>query len=572
MIFFDAELSNEIVLPVVDVSEIKQMEETGNINKIVFDKATTIQVNDALLNPYGFDLNDLNQIGFTFRKLRFTLFGFKPTNHYETLIATIKVTHSPHERDEYTYIQRIDLYNIDKLDSFCRAATQQLQLGTINEIKNAVHTLRERLERYRLDEVKNLAGVKPKINLTSIEQQEALNYLKSDNILDVVEGLLEQAGIVTEKEKALQVFFTLLSRHFEKPLHILLQGSTQLSKMLLDVIVPCIPEEQIHAYTSMSASSLYYTKHKSMWKNSVLYLSNIDNHFKGAGTIKEFIENGILKRYTTETDYQTGQLYASNKIVEGGISMIAYCNDENMYQRFFEECFAIRLDENPINQQALLEFYKMECAGLVDKSNQQEAIIKLKNIQRCIKPIRVVVPFAMKLDLPKNLQGQLKTLPQLLTFIKSVALLHQYLLRKKRDEQGEYIEATLEHLQIALDLFKGHVITQGDNLSLKQRNLLEWLKNHVESQDKTFTIPQVLKSRKMSSSDFYREFTALKERGYVLHAGGNKKKGIQYSISDWSDKTEWENSVKVWIEKLKAMEVSQVSQKFPKDYGKLKHQ
>lgn len=542
--------------------------------KIKFDKNTAIPVRDTLANSYGFDLTDENLIGYATGKLKFTIMGFRATNRYDMLVATIKVALIPHINDEYTYIQKLDLFHVDRLNTYSRSATAQLKLNTEVEMKSALYTLREKLDKYRHDELKNTDRrlLKPAVSIH--EQKEAMVFLTTDNILDSIEGLLAQAGIVTEKEKAILLFFILLSRHFDKPLHALFQGSPQLSKMLMEVVGSCIPDEQIHSYTSMSTSSLYYTKNKNNWKNNVLYLTGIDRRFKGANTVKEFIENGILKHATTESSYQTGHLYASSRIVEGAISLMAYCNDEVMNRKFFEECFFIRVNETETNKSEMLEYLKKECVGTIDTFKQRDAIRKLKNIQRLIKPMKVVIPFAMDVKLPEGTPQQLRSLPQLFTFIKSVALLHQHLLPVKRDNYGaEYIEATPEHLQIALELFKGIIVTQGDRLNPSQRNFLERLKMHLKSSEKNFRIPEVMKALGMSSSSFYREFNELKGLGYVVAAGGNKKKGIVYQISEWNDYQQLQEGVNKWSNELKTVKTISFpknSRKFPEKQKGLK--
>ena len=514
--------------------------------KIPFDKHTATPVRDVLANSYGFDLTDENLIGYTIGKLKFTIMGFRATNRYDMLIATIKVALIPHVNDEYTYIQKLDLFHVDRLNTYSRSATAQLKLNTEHEMKSALYTLREKLDKYRHDELKNTDRSLLKPTVPIHEQKEAMVFLTTDNILDSIEGLLVQAGIVTEKEKALLLFFILLSRHFDKPLHALFQGSPQLSKMLMEVVGSCIPDEQIHSYTSMSTSTLYYTKHKNNWKNNVLYLTNIDRHFKGAATVKEFIENGILKHSTTESNYHTGRIYASKKVVEGTICLLTYSNDEMMNKKFSEECFFIRVNETGTNKADMLEYVKMQYGGMIDIHQQQDAIRKLKNIQRLIQPVKVVIPYAMGIRLPTTVNQQLRSLPQLLTFIKSVTLLHQHLLPKKTDNYGhEYVEATPEHLKIALELFRSIIITQGDVLNQNQRNLLERLKIYIGDQER-FRIPDAMRLVGMYGTGFYKEFNILKTVGFVTQCGGNRKTGIEYQLTDWEDYQELENEINNW--------------------------
>ncbi len=541
----------------------------NNIVNIKFNKGSSLEVREPLLNSYGFDLTDENIIGYTTGKLKFTVMGFRSTTQYDTLIATVKVSLNPHVQDEYTFVQKIDLYNNERVNTYCRTSSFQLKTHE-DEVKKGIYSLRERLERYRLDEVKNGGGAEQKTTITPAEQKEAFEILKADNLLDCIEGLLKDAGLVTERENGLRLFFILLSRHFDKPLHVLFQGSPQLSRMITDTITSTIPVNEIHTQTSMSAGSLYYTKNKKYWKNKVLSIGSIDKQFKGAGTIKEFIENQILKRYTTESDYLTRQLHSNTKTVEGNICLLGYSEDETMNNKFFQECFFIRVDENEKNKSEMLNHLKMQSGGFIDTQKQSEAIRCLMNIQCQIKPKNVVIPYAMELEIPEQVFQPLRSFNQLLTLIKTVALIHQHQLKTKKDKNGtEYIEATPEHLEIAIELFKSIMVTQSDILSPCTRNFFERLKTQVKEKDTSFKIPDMMKEFKMKRTQFYREFDVLKELKYVLQSGGNKKKGIEYKITNWDDYTELQAGTNLLEAQLKKIK-NEVSQKIPTSFPKLK--
>jgi DNA primase len=531
-----------------------------------FDKATATQVCSALLNPYGFDLTDENLIGWTTGKMKFVVMGFKATSQYHTLIATVKMMRSPHEHDEYTHVEQIDLYNQNRVDTYVRTAAFRLKL-TEDEIKKGISSLRERLERYKLALLKSGGKETKEVTISREEQTEAMEILQSDNVMDSIEGLLIQAGIATEKENALRLYFILLSRHFERPLHALLQGSRELSRMLMDTLSSTLPPEEIHEQTSMSAGSLYYTRSRDYWKNKVLYLTNIDKQFKGAGTLREFLENQQLSRYTTESDHKTRQLYANTKTVEGSICLMAYSEDDSMNAKYFNECFLLRVEENAKNTTEMMTHFQKESAGLIDTKEQDKARRTLIAIGRNVKPLRVVVPYASEIQLPGQVDQPIRSFTQLVTFIKAVALLHQYRLKRQVDTEGQwFIEATAEHLEIALELMKSIVVTQSDRLNPSQRSLLEQLKQLVGEEDKSFKIQDAMKAIRMTKSSFYREFNTLKELGCVVYCSGNKKKGIEYKIAEWNDYKDLKAQTEVLDSQLKVIRVSfpQVSQKIPK--------
>lgn len=536
--------------------------------KIAFDKESTPQVNSPTMNPYGFDLTDENAIVFTWEKLRFIVMGFRPMKQLDTLIATVKVTCNPHSHDTYTFVQKIDLYQYDRLDGYARTAA--FQLSTIqDEVKKGLCSLRERLEKYRLDRLRSGDYATPKIERPGSNPKEAISMLKADNLLDCIEGLLNQAGLVTERQNSLRLFIILLSRHFEKPLHGILSGSAHLCKMLMETIAGTIPTEQLHEQTSMSASAMYYANSKTYWKNKVLFAKSMDKYFKGMHTIREFIENLTLRRHSTETDYQTRQLYATNRVVEGPICLMGYTENERLYHKFLQECFFMRVEETDKNRAEVLDHLKRESAGLIDHEAQEKAKATLKDIQRLIRPIKVVVPFAVQLELPEKLLQPLRTYGQLITFIKSVALLHQHQLKIRKDAQGdEYIEATVDHLEIAVELLKDIMLRQSDELSQSQRDVLERLKAFVEAKEKTFRIPDALKALRLSKSSFYREFNVLRDKGYVEYAGGNKGKGIQYRIADWKEYDALKESTDILSAQVKSLK-TEVSQRIPRAFPKL---
>lgn len=536
-------------------------------NNIIPDFKKAFAVKENFANSYGFDLSNPNLIGYTTGGLRFTVMGYKPNAQYDRMIATVKVTHALHVHEDYVYRQTLNLYHNDQVIGFCRNSETNLKLNNADVIKKGIYSLIERLEQYRDDELKNTVREEKETPVSRKEIDDAKEILKIDNLLDCIQGLLKQAGVETEQENGLRLFLILLSRHFDRPLHALLQGSPQLCRNLLETITSVIPSHQLHQQTSMSAGSLYYTKEKNYWKHKVLYLTSIERNFKGVSTIKEFIENTVLKRQTTEKDYLTRQLFASNKIVNGGITLVGYSENESLNTKFFQECFFIRIEENQTNRTETQEYLKRESSGLIDTEEQEQAKRMLKEIQRQIKRKKVVVPYAMDLQLPDSVFQPLRSLPQLLTFIKTVALLHQHQLKTKTDSNGvEYIEATPEHLEIAVELFKSILITQSDSLSLTQRSFLESLKTQVKSKDKSFKISELIPAMEISSSKFYREFATLTKLGYIKENGGDKKKGVEYNVIIWDDYQTIKNGMNILdeqVKKIKEASFLQVSHKIP---------
>jgi DNA primase len=500
-----------------------------------FDPKSTPQVREPLLNAYGFDLSDENEIGFTTGKFKFVVLGFRVTSVTDTLIATVKVMLQPHVHDEYTHVQKLNLYDGDRILGYSRTAAFQLKVSQ-EEIKAGMYSLRERLERFRLDEYKYGNRKTQAVLPSTKEKAQAKEILKADNVMDSLEGLLAEAGLITEKQNGLLLFLILLSRNTEFPLHALLQGSPQLCRLLMDTVVGTLPEDQLREMTSMSAGSLYYNRNKEYWMNKVLFVKGIDKHFKGVSTIREFLENQVLHRHTTESDPVTRQLYSTDRIIPGPICLLGFSEDDSVNERFFSECFFIRVEETKQNKQELLEYQKRKYAGQSDELRQAEASRMLQVIQQLIRPMKVVVPFAQRMQLPSSVMNPLLSFRQLITLVCVVTLLHQFVIKPKKDKHGsEYLEATTEHLEIALALFKGIALTKSDMLSPSERAFFEILKKGLKSHDEIFRASEAMKHLRIKRSVFYKHLNALVSQGYIRVTGGDKHHGLEYKICDWED-------------------------------------
>lgn len=538
--------------------------------QIQFDPSTAIQVREAKANAYGFDLTDENYVVYVSGQIQFTIIGFRPSDRIEHLSAMIKVQMHPHINDEYTYTDRLDFYNTDKLNSYARTASAQLKTNAVDEVRKALYSLKERLEKYKRDKLKNSDTKTKGKPVTANEQSKALDILSVDNLTDCIKGLLQQAGIASETDKALTVFIALLTRHFENPLHILLQGSELIATLLIDIITATIPASQIRTQTSMSGKSIYHTPNKKHFSNTVLSLGIINKDFKAGAILQELIKNKTIKRYTTQSDYHSKQLYATTKIVEGPVCLFGYTSDEKLYDKYFQESLYIRIEKNKSNTEQMHRYKQDSYAGITDTQGQNESRRLLMTIQSFIKPVHVVVPYATEIPLPKTLDP-LQSYDQLLTFIQAVALLHQYKQKPKHDSNGTpYIEATAEHLQIAIELFNGILTSQNDILTPAQRSFLERLKTQVKT-NVPFKISEVMNKMQMKKSYFYKEFNALREQGYITKINGNKKDGVNYQITEvmkYEDLIQSTDTLEAQLIKIKPAEKKQVSTKFPRQKRK----
>ncbi|MFO0435949.1 MAG: hypothetical protein ACK5ZT_11965, partial [Sphingobacteriaceae bacterium] len=200
------------------------------------EQKTHIQIEET----FGLDLSEMGVVAYQTGGFLFEAFGFSINNSFTTLPVTLKVCLHPHIHEAYVYYGNINLYDNNAVNHYCREAVHMLQKN-LEEMQRAVGAFRDRLEKYKRYKAL-LSNDEEKDIPTSIEEQkEAKAILKSNNLLERIEELLVKAGIGTESKTALRLFLVLLSRQLDKPLHVLLQGSTQLSKRLRETLRESIP-------------------------------------------------------------------------------------------------------------------------------------------------------------------------------------------------------------------------------------------------------------------------------------------------------------------------------------------
>jgi len=98
-----------------------------------------------------------------------------------------------------------------------------------------------------------------------------------------------------------------------------------------------------------------------------------------------------------------------------------------------------------------MDYQRLISAGKVNGEQEHNAKELLKNVQRVLKPIRVINPYAEFLELPKSVFKPRRTNSHYLQFIEAITFYKQYQREKKYDEQTgeEFIETEIEDIQEA---------------------------------------------------------------------------------------------------------------------------
>jgi predicted transcriptional regulator len=182
-----------------------------------------------------------------------------------------------------------------------------------------------------------------------------------------------------------------------------------------------------------------------------------------------------------------------------------------------------------------MNYQQAEAAGLVDSEAENQSQELLRNCQRILRPVKVINPFAEKLQLPLAVFKPRRTNSHYLQFIAAITFYHQQQRESKFDiETGEeYIETNLEDIEAANRLLKEVLLRKSDELSGACRNYFECLKAHLSENNKDqFQNREIRKELRISGTTLRRYHKELLEVGLIQIKKGKPATGFTYQVID----------------------------------------
>ncbi|WP_185114009.1 toprim domain-containing protein, partial [Fulvivirga imtechensis] len=151
-------------------------------------------------------------------------------------LSRLKVSlHIKSKENKYkTFRDDVNLYSHQSTKKLVQNLTEALELST-TLVSNTVTELTEKLEEYRMKEREaQVKALKPKLyEMTDKEEQQAMKFLKSPELVKKTLSLISQSGLIGEQKNGLLLFFLYLSRFFDEPLHAIIFGRSGSGKTYL---------------------------------------------------------------------------------------------------------------------------------------------------------------------------------------------------------------------------------------------------------------------------------------------------------------------------------------------------
>jgi len=264
-----------------------------------------------------------------------------------------------------------------------------------------------------------------------------------------------------------------------------------------------------------------------------------------------------ITKLTTDKDIK-GNNVQRVLVVEGPVCVSGATTNTQIYEDNANRSFLLHVDETPDHAQAVMHYQRRQQAGLVNEKEQNTWRQLLRNAQRLLRPVKVINPYAIELDIPQCVFKKLRTNMHYLRLIEIITFYHQKQRQWKKDGSGTlYIETTLQDIGWANYLIKDSLLRKSDELSGQVRQFFEGLKSLAGSERRSIYAKQVREHFRMHPMKTNRYLRELEQRGYLQLAGGNRKSGYEYEISAWEEYEKLKSGIDILdeiLERLKAKE------------------
>jgi len=415
---------------------------------------------------------------FAFDDRKYTVRGLAAYG-FDRLKVTVKLNVG-----EGFHLDTIDLYSARAREHFAETSAKLLGTDTV-KVTHDLLLLCDSLERARL-------RVKPKEEdpsaMNAGEREEALSLLKDSKLLDRVLADMERLGCVGEREALALGYLATISRLLDKPLGLMILARSGAGKSTVqDAVCDFVPEESLVKYTRITGQALFY-KEEDALVNKVLAIEEETGAESATYAIRNLQSSQTLTIGATRTDPQTGKLRTDSYRVRGPVAiMLTTTNPEALDYETRNRFLEVTVNETHEQTARILKAQRDEdtLEGLLRQAERERTMRLHQNVQRLLRPLKVLNPFADKLTYPAHGLRMRREQKKYLTLLKAMALLHQFQRPVKSAERAgvriEYVEITKEDIK-RVDALAGGALARGlDELSAPGRSLYEEIKALVKA-------------------------------------------------------------------------------------------
>ena len=440
--------------------------------------------------------------------------GLQKNGSHEVLKVNLRLVHGDPSTGLGTgrfHLDTLDFYRSKDREAFVRAAASETTLEP-DLIKRDLGKLLLALEQVQEERIREATEPQPAHpEMTGDEQAEALELLKSPDLLERILADFEACGIVGESTNKLTGYLACVSRQLDRPLAVIIQSTSAAGKStLMESILAFIPEEERVKYSAMTGQSLYYLGETNL-KNKILAIVEEEGAEKASYALKLLQSEGELTIASTGKDDQ-GRMKTEEYHVEGPVMIFLTTTAVDIDEELLNRCLVLTVDESREQTKAIHELQREAETfdGLKRKVERERILTIHRNAQRLLKPLPVVNTFAKQLTFLSDRTRTRRDHVKYLTLIRTIALLHQHQrpLKEKNPSTGsgqaglQYIEVEASDIETANRIAHEVLGRSLDELPPQTRRLLGMLEAWVDAE---------CGKREMERSDFFFSRRRLRE-------------------------------------------------------------
>lgn len=517
-----------------------------------------IKVRTGAVNSYGLDLTHASDITYTCENLEIVVIGGVTDFVRTGLRVALKIL-KKHQRNSSEIYRKavIDLLDEGQLNYCVREASARTRVES-ETIRTALLDLRERLDEHRSDLMKG-GSREPVAELTTSSVKQVSTFLKNKNLLESTKQLLIDAGL-PDGQMALRLFILGLSRMTDSPLHVVVQGSRLIAQELFKNFSQVIPKEQLREATSISKTALTYAPYEDYWQHKTLLLHQLETALGKGSVLEEYVRQGELSRIVTEVDFKSGTRRSGERIMEAKLGLMGYTSADYLPIFSCTNVLCLPLTDTNKLRELMYENEIRSFAGLDDTDKVQHSRDTLSNIQRHIKPLRIINPYLDQVDLAPFFGGDFVQIRRFLHITELITLFHQEQLGRKKNKGVVSAEVKPEHMITTLELFRDLWLKPEEELYFRVAGTFNMIKEQLKREhpdnfrQTSFKIGDMRPKVKVPFSSFSRHVQKLNEYGKLKRVGGNNRTGYEFVVADWNDENGQVEKFNQLLDELKLLE------------------
>jgi len=452
------------------------------------------------------------------------------------------------------HVDTVDLYNSRGREMFAEACAKYLkaqQPAVMADLSQIIAALEA--ERIAMRDKGNAAQVTA---MTDEEKKEAMDTLKSKDLLKRIVDDFAGIGYIGEKQNKLLGYIAAVSRLQPDPLALLVLSRSGAGKTSLqDTVCKFIPPEAVIQYTRMTGQSLFYREQNAL-KNKVLAIEEEDGMREAMYSIKTLISSQKLSIAATRTDAKTGKFSVDEYAVYGPVVvMVSSTNPDALDDETKQRFLILTIDESSEQTRSILQAQiTKNMLDWYQATADESSVFKLHhNMQRLLKPLTVTFSRELRLVWPYGRLQMRREQKKFVSLVKAITLLHQYQrktgnMKRLDGSKMEYVQATQRDIDLALELGREVFARNVDDVSPTGRKLLSEIVGLVKEKyddmkgsdpNRDLFMYEVPFSRKelrerigWSETQVRRNIDQLVELGYVGRINGRQGSTFRYLLLD----------------------------------------